>query len=82
MGFHNPFARHVKTKFVRLNTNLCKACWNCVEACPNNVIGKIDLPIHRHAHISHAEKCKGCKKCVGACSHEAIIYTCTSPNSG
>ncbi len=80
MRFHNPIARHTKTRFIRLNTNLCEACWSCIKACSNNVIGKIDLPIHRHAHIDYAEKCEGSKECVRVCPHEAII--CISTNSG
>ena len=74
MKLHFPTLRHDSTKYIRLNTSLCKACWMCVQACPNDVIGQVDLPIHKHAHIDHAEKCRGCQKCVRACPNGAIHY--------
>jgi Fe-S-cluster-containing hydrogenase component 2 len=70
-----PILRHDSTKYIRLSTNLCKACWACVEICPNGVIGKVDLPVHKHAHIDQAEKCRGCQKCAWACPNGAILYT-------
>jgi ferredoxin len=75
MKLHFPSPRHDRTKYIRLSTNLCKACWMCVQACPNDVIGKVDLPIHKHAHIDQAAKCRGCQKCVRACPNRAISYT-------
>ncbi len=82
MSFHNPITRHTKTRFIWLDTSLCKACWSCIEACPDSVIGKIVLPfgLHRHAHIDCAEQCKGCRKCVRVCPAEAITYTYVSPS--
>ena len=75
MRLRFPIPRHDSTKYIRLSTTLCKACWMCVQACPNDVIGKVDLPIHKHAHIDQAEKCRGCQKCVRACPNGAILYT-------
>ncbi len=72
---HLPFPRHTQTKFIRLNLHECRACWSCVAICPNGVIGKIDSPVHKHAHIDCAEQCRGCKKCVRACPNGAILYT-------
>jgi NAD-dependent dihydropyrimidine dehydrogenase PreA subunit len=80
MTIHNPVIRHTETKYIRLNSHLCKACWKCVETCPNGVIGKVKLLIHKHSRIDHAEKCRGCKKCVNACEQKAITYLGTSPN--
>lgn len=60
------------TKYIALNTHLCQACWACVEACPNDVLGKIDFFFHKHAKIVHAQECKGCLKCVKACQNQAI----------
>jgi NAD-dependent dihydropyrimidine dehydrogenase PreA subunit len=60
------------TGFIRLDTHSCRACWECIEACPQGVIGKIALPFHKHARIDHAENCKGCLACVKACPHLAI----------
>ena len=73
MAFHSPFHRHAETLYIRLDTNRCKACWNCVQACPRDVLGKVDLPFHRHARIDQAENCKGCLLCLNACTHQAIL---------
>ncbi|MDD5398253.1 MAG: 4Fe-4S binding protein [Dehalococcoidia bacterium] len=71
-GINNHRLRHSRTKYILLNTRLCRACWKCTTACPNGVIGKVDFLFHRHARIDHAEKCKGCSKCVKACPQGAI----------
>ncbi len=65
--------RHNGTKYIVLVTRLCQACWACVEVCPNGVLGKINLPFHKHAHIDNASACKGCRKCVNVCTNHAII---------
>jgi Fe-S-cluster-containing hydrogenase component 2 len=82
MKLHLPFPRHTQTPFIALNTAACQACWQCVEACPQGVIGPIRFLAHRHAHIDHAEKCRGCKKCVTVCPHAAIRYTYISTRQG
>jgi len=71
---HNSTGKHNKTRFIQLNTRLCTACWSCIEVCENKVIGKINLPFHKHARINYPEECKGCKKCVQACTQGAISY--------
>ncbi len=67
------FHRYTETLYIRLDTSRCKACWDCVEACPRDVIGKIDLRFHRHARIDRADNCKGCLLCLNACSYQAIL---------
>ncbi len=74
MKFHLPLPRHIRTRYIELNTRDCQACWKCVETCPNHVLGKAILLRHRHAHVDDAAACKGCKKCVRACPNEAIRY--------
>lgn len=61
-----------RTIYIELNTRLCKACWKCIEAWPEKVLGKVDLLFHKHSRVDHAEACKGCFKCVKACPHGAI----------
>ena len=73
MTFHLPFPRHTETLYIRLDTGRCKACWACVQACPQVVIGKVDLRFHHHAHIDRAENCKGCLRCLNTCPHQAIL---------
>lgn len=70
---HLLLHRHDRTKYIVLRNRLCRACWACVEVCPNGVLGKINLPFHKHAHIDNASACKGCRKCVNACMNHAII---------
>ncbi len=64
--------KHNFTKYIRLDTLLCQACWKCVEACPNGVIGKIEFIFHKHSRIDNAERCKGCRECVKVCPQKAI----------
>ena len=75
MKLRNPFVRHTTTAFIRLDTSRCQACWECIAACPNHVIGRTPLKMHLHARIEAAERCKGCKKCVQVCPQKAIQYT-------
>ena len=76
---HFPFHGHTFTKFIKLDRSKCKACWKCVETCPNHVLGKAILFRHRHAHVDNAKACKGCKKCVDICPNDAILYTYIPP---
>lgn len=63
---------HKQTTFIILDTHKCKACWDCMNHCPNQVIGKIDLPWHKHAKIVNPGSCNGCLKCVKACTQGAL----------
>ena len=63
---------NARTAFIQLDTRKCKACWKCNEGCPKQVIGKINLPWHKHARIIHPVECTGCLKCVKVCQYEAI----------
>jgi 2-oxoglutarate ferredoxin oxidoreductase subunit delta len=69
--------RH-ETEYIKLDSGKCNACWKCIESCPNDVIGKVDLPFHKHARIDHSDRCKGCLKCVSVCTAKAI--TSLRPN--
>ena len=74
MRLHSPFRRHTETKFIHVSTNLCEACWSCLDVCPEQVLGKLEFGPHRHIRIDDVESCNGCKKCVRACPHQAIEY--------
>jgi ferredoxin len=60
-----------QTKFIELHTEKCTACWKCIANCKNNVIGKIDIIVHKHALIKNLENCTGCLKCVKTCESGA-----------
>ena len=79
--FHLPLhpPGHLETKYIRLDARKCKACWQCVQSCPNHALGKAILFRHRHAHVDHAEDCKGCKKCIRVCDSNAISYKVQPP---
>ena len=44
-----PHHHAVATAHVALDRNRCEACWECVEACPSDVLGAVSLGPHRHA---------------------------------
>jgi 2-oxoglutarate ferredoxin oxidoreductase subunit delta len=59
----------VCTGHVWANTKLCKACWDCVGACPRQVVGRVSFLWHRHIVFIAPGNCTGCKKCVEPCRH-------------
>lgn len=61
-----------KTLFIQLETRKCIACWECIENCQKQVIGKVNLPWHKHALIVHPDDCSGCCKCAKVCESGAI----------
>jgi len=64
--------RNIGTPYILLNPHKCNACWKCIEQCPKEVIGKINLLVHKHVKIKNARACIGCLKCVKACEFDAI----------
>jgi ferredoxin len=60
------------TPHVQLNTHKCQACWKCMADCPKKVIGKVDLPWHKHALIINPDNCTGCLKCIKVCPYNAF----------
>jgi 2-oxoglutarate ferredoxin oxidoreductase subunit delta len=70
-----PGPRHrsaTATPFVVLDRSRCEACWCCVEACPETVLGKVESFRHRHAVVEAGERCTGCGRCVKACKSGAF----------
>ena len=66
--------RSRSTEFVALDTHACEACWKCVEACPNEVLSRVDLGrLHRHARIAAPDACTGCFTCVRVCEAGALM---------
>jgi NAD-dependent dihydropyrimidine dehydrogenase PreA subunit len=63
---------HTSTAFVLLDTKKCIACWKCLEVCSNNVIGRINMPWHKHVKFINESSCTGCLKCVKICETTAI----------
>jgi ferredoxin len=67
--FHSE---RMQTRHIQLNPGLCHACWQCVDACQSNVLGRIDFLGHRHARIKNPDQCTGCLNCVQVCEHGAL----------
>ena len=65
-------SEHTRTAFVNLDTRKCIACWMCIAKCLNNVIGRVNLPWHKHALIINGSNCTGCLKCLDVCESKAI----------
>lgn len=70
-------SRQANTNYIVLDTRRCEACWKCMEICPNNVIGRVNLPWHKHALIIKHDNCTGCSKCIKACEFNAITKVIT-----
>lgn len=58
--------------FITLDTQKCEACWKCLKACTHNVIGRINLPWHKHIRFVNGGECTGCVKCMKVCKAGAI----------
>jgi ferredoxin len=69
-----PFSREdrIRTAHVSLDRSRCDACWDCIAACPNEVLGKVEFWRHRHAVVERADACDGCLRCVKACASGAL----------
>ena len=61
-----------KTAYISVDTHLCKACWDCVDACPNGVFRKGNMPFHKHVMIKDSQNCNGCGTCASICPAQAI----------
>jgi len=61
--------KKVYTGHVWANTHNCKACWECINTCPKQVIGKVSFLWHKHIVFKNSERCIGCKKCIQACPY-------------
>ena len=64
--------KHSRSEYILLDTSKCVACWKCKKVCPNNVIGRINLPWHKHARIVNGSNCTGCLKYVNICESKAL----------
>jgi NAD-dependent dihydropyrimidine dehydrogenase PreA subunit len=62
----------VATDYVALDRRRCEACWECIDACRNGVLGAVSFGPHRHAVVRRPEECTGCMACVKACEAGAL----------
>lgn len=59
--------RNRNTKYISIDTGKCKACWDCIDECENDVLGKVNLWFHKHVVFKNPEQCIGCRRCVRKC---------------
>lgn len=64
-----------------MNPRRCVACWECVEKCPKQVIGKVGFLWHRHATFKNADACIGCNKCMKTCPRGVFFKPDEAPLS-
>jgi len=61
---------------VTFNTDLCKGCGLCVEACPKKILrlssDKINKKGYHPAEIADQEKCIACAMCASMCPDVVI----------
>jgi 2-oxoglutarate ferredoxin oxidoreductase subunit delta len=58
-----------------IDTELCKGCTYCVDACPFGVIvieGRFNSKGFFSASPAHLERCTGCTMCAQMCPEIAI----------
>ena len=67
------FNDRMATPYIALKVRHCTACWKCVEACPQKVIGKVSFFFHKHAIVQNSDECIGCMKCFKVCESQAIL---------
>ncbi len=63
---------HNTTNCLIIERDHCRGCFQCIDACPRGVLGKMHLPGHRHVHVDHAERCIGCFQCLKVCPEHTI----------
>jgi Fe-S-cluster-containing hydrogenase component 2 len=72
--------RRVESPFVTLDRSRCTACWECIPVCPESVLGKIDVWLHRHAVVRAGDRCLGCRRCIKVCAAGALSDRGGSPS--
>lgn len=60
---------------IKINPRTCVACWKCVDACPKQVIGKVEFLWHKHIVLKNPKDCSGCAKCIKTCPHGVFSQT-------
>lgn len=63
---------HNTTNYIHIDRARCIGCFQCVDVCPKGVLGKVNLPLHKHVHVDHPDQCVGCFACLSCCPAQAI----------
>jgi NAD-dependent dihydropyrimidine dehydrogenase PreA subunit len=58
---------------VTIDIDKCKACGDCVEACPGQAITMVEEDGKKYAMYSGSpDDCLGCMSCQEGCAEEAV----------
>ena len=61
---------------ILVNTNRCKGCQLCIEACPKSVIAladkKVNMSGYPYIEAIHPDDCTGCASCAIVCPDGCI----------
>lgn len=63
------------TGAVLIDTERCKGCVLCVEACPSNVLSQgkeVNVKGYNFVQPEHQEACIGCSNCAVVCPDSCI----------
>ena len=78
--------RRIESPYVALDRSRCAGCWECIAVCPESVLGKIEIVLHRHVIVKarHAivragARCLGCRRCIKICAAGALSDRGGSP---
>ena len=66
----------MKKGAVVINTERCKGCALCVEACPKDVLAlsplRVNMSGYHYVETPNAERCIGCASCAIVCPDACI----------
>ncbi len=60
---------------IEVNTERCKGCERCIDACPQQIIGMSDQlnnKGYKYAVVADGPRCIGCRICAITCPDVAI----------
>jgi uncharacterized Fe-S center protein len=60
------------TRYIKIDPRKCEACWDCIDECKSNVLGKVDIWFHKHVVVENAEDCCGCRRCISVCPNNVF----------
>ena len=58
----------MKNFSLMIDRNYCNLCCNCINICPNEVIGILG----GETHMINEDDCKICESCMDVCENKAI----------